>query len=327
MSSRNRLADSLSALRGWLVALVDYLTLRKRMAGLGAKYPVPGTAAFTLGRFGLSMLRDAQQLDHLRGERDTAAVMYMNAITLMVRASETVERNLAHEGIDERTSLRSSELRERASAPILALLAGEFGPIDFAELSDADGTRAKLRDELRRTAHFLAAIVHEQQRPYRRLARLRAFRLGVAGVLLSSFLAWGAHALLTPTNLALHRPVTVSSRDPFWGVDPQRVVDGDELNLGFHSAYGTNATATVDLGRVRRIKAIELFNRPDCCEERTAPVAVQVSTDGVTYRTVLRRKRAFYRWKAALPSGTDARYVRLVHETTGYFHLAEIKVF
>jgi len=327
MNSLGRLSASLGALRGAFVAVVDYLTVRERVARLAPRYPVPGTTAFTLGRFGLSILRDAEQLDHLLGERDTAAVMYMNAITLMARASETVERSREEGGIDDRSLLRATELRERASAPVRALLGGEFGPIDFAELDEADGTRSKSRDELRRAAHFLGAIVHEQQRPYRRLVRLRAFRLGIAGALLSLLLAWTAHALLTPRNLALHRPVTVSSRDPFWGVDPQRVVDGDELNLGFHSAYGTNATATVDLGRVRRIKAIELFNRPDCCEERTAPVVVQVSTDGVAYRTVLRRKRAFYRWKEALPSGTEARYVRLLHETTGYFHLAEIKVF
>jgi hypothetical protein len=72
---------------------------------------------------------------------------------------------------------------------------------------------------------------------------------------------------------------------------------------------------------------VELFNRPDCCHERVAPLKVQVSTDGTNFSTVTRRHRAFHRWKLKLPANTRARYVRLLHDTTGFFHLAEVKVF
>jgi hypothetical protein len=42
---------------------------------------------------------------------------------------------------------------------------------------------------------------------------------------------------------------------------------------------------------------------------------------------VARRKQRFQQWEVAMPDGSNARYVRLVHGPPGNFHLAEIEVF
>ena len=57
------------------------------------------------------------------------------------------------------------------------------------------------------------------------------------------------------------------------------------------------------------------------------PLSVQVSVDGEAYTAVARREHIFQTWSAKLPSGTSARFVRIVHESPDFFHLSEVEVF
>ena len=321
------LQKSWKALRGLSATLSEFFTLNRRFASLGALHPKPGDAAFGQGRLGLALLRNAQQLDHWHPDRDSASVMYSNAIALMAAASRTVIERQTAAGLSSDMVTSWEQLVRSASPRLQTLLCSDVNVASLADIAHADAAPSGPVADLRSSASTLARIVFRQQQPYRRLIWQRTLRIGVASVVALVALVWAAYALLTPTNLALKRPVAVSSSHPVWRVDPSRVVDGKELALGFHTAHETNATVTVDLGKVRRIRAVELVNRPDCCHERSSPLAIQVSLDGVGYTSVAERKRAFYRWKAGLRPPVRARYVRVLHLATGYFHLAELKVF
>ena len=136
-----------------------------------------------------------------------------------------------------------------------------------------------------------------------------------------------ALAWLKAPNLALNRPVEVSSRNAEHGADPGLVVDGKRTNLGFHSGDDKGPhTVTVDLGRARRIHRVDVFNRADCCQDRAVPLSLEVSSDGRSFRKLLVRIDQFSLWKAEFPA-TEARYVRLVQKSDSAFHLSEIEVY
>jgi hypothetical protein len=128
-------------------------------------------------------------------------------------------------------------------------------------------------------------------------------------------------------NLALHRPVTVSDSDPTYGVDAAQVVDGDQLNLGFHTGDVKNPTLTIDLGELVPVARIAIFNRVDCCQDRALPLSVALSSDGKKFMTVDHRNRGFQQWEVLLPSHSRARFVRLLRGGRGAFHLAEVEVY
>jgi hypothetical protein len=176
-------------------------------------------------------------------------------------------------------------------------------------------------------AKRLAAPLEHDATIVPRIQWKRRRRIGAVSLLVVGLLAWSILVLTRQANLASHRPVVVSDRDPTYGVDPTHAVDGDRTNLGFHTTFRANPTITIDLGAVKRLHRLDVYNRADCCEERAIPLALQVSNDGVEYRTLLRTARKFDLWRVPLPSGTSGRFVRLLREQTGIFHLSEVEVY
>ena len=135
---------------------------------------------------------------------------------------------------------------------------------------------------------------------------------------------WAARLFAKP-NIALHRPVEVSSQYPGADTDHSRLVDGNSGTLGFHTLCDGQQFVIIDLGAVRRIHKVVVYNRPGA-EERAAPLRLDVSTDHLLFTQVASRLDVFDKWVA---DGLDTygRYVRLRNPPNNCFHLNEVEVY
>jgi hypothetical protein len=288
----------------------------------------PGYRLFELG---LSALQDAQQLGNSQAGGGSALLLYRSAIRLLVRVSLLRRQRIATvEAPPSEVWARAAELPEWPGAAF----GGEWlergviddgGEVYLSTLSAAERERALvgLRAMAERFARPLAeaAFGARRRRSLRRM--LSSLALVVGGVVL-----WAVVAAATRRpNLALHRPVSVSDRDPRFGVDPEQVVDGDRSNLGFHTSSRANTTLVIDLGAIKSLSRVVVFNRADCCQERAGPLSLQLSTNGNDYETVGRQTDTFFEWTLPLAAATKARYVRVVHESRDFFHLSEVEVY
>lgn len=127
-------------------------------------------------------------------------------------------------------------------------------------------------------------------------------------------------------NLALNHKVTVSSQFSGAGRDTSQLVDGDRSNLGFHTECRANQHVTVDLGSVKDIASVVVYNRADCCQERAIPLTLQLSTDGQKYAPVKEQREQFDKWNVD-GINQKARYVRLLNSGNNCFHLSELEVY
>lgn len=304
----------------------------------------PGYAEFELGT---QVLADAQQLDESEPSRGSAFFLFREALLLFLKArlardsTASSPRAAGGEG-DGRARgeerFETDELWARLERlpelePVIAdLTTAQVGWLratlarNWAEPYAADWapeTRRRCHDALRPLVFALGAPLASAAGLVRRRVFARRLKIAALAVCL---LAPATYALLRRPNLALHRPVTVSSRSPEHGVEPSRVVDGKRTNLGFHTRDEGTKSVTVDLGAVRRIRRVDVFNRADCCGERAVPLTLELGSDGKSFRKTLVRIDPFSLWKAEF-APIDARYVRLTQSGKGPFHLSEIEVF
>jgi hypothetical protein len=296
-----------------------------RAAGFGPGHP--GYPEFELG---VQALADAQQLSEAAHHSASALLLYRAALILFLNArlarapdsalDTAAERWARLEQLPEAGDVLA-QLTSRQASLVREAICAESEEGHAAKWSSQD--RELCQDGLRRLALALGDPLAVEAGHGRRLLFVRRLRIGVLALCL---LLPMAYALLKRPNLALHRPVVVSSRSPQYGVDPNRVVDGKRSNLGFHTQDDGEKTVTVDLGSLRKIRRVDVFNRVDCCWERAVPLALEVSTDGKSFRTVLVHIDEFALWKAEFGS-TEARYVRLTQTGSGPFHLSEIEVY
>jgi hypothetical protein len=288
----------------------------------------PGHPDFELG---LQTLADAQQLGDAVDSSGSALLLYRATVLLFLNAR--LARAPAASASDtpaDRWALSEqfpevrdavAQLTFRQATLVREAISTDSEETHAARWSSED--RQHCQDGLRRVALALGdALAVEAGRGRRRLF-VRRLKIGVLSLCL---LLPATYALLKKPNLALHRPVVVTSRSPEHGVDPSRVVDGKRTNLGFHTQDGGQKSVTVDLGRVASIQRVDVFNRSDCCGERAVPLTLEVSADGKSFRTVLLRIDNFSLWKAEFPA-TEARYVRLTQTGNAAFHLSEIEVY
>jgi hypothetical protein len=141
-------------------------------------------------------------------------------------------------------------------------------------------------------------------------------------------------------NLAQGRTATQSS---LWDVGaPERAVDGNTNGNYYegsvqHTAYQQYAWWEVDLGGPQAIDAIQIWNRTDCCAERTTNFYVFVSEHPFTSTIPSELVNAPGVWshhvtgQAGRPTvvavGHEARYVRVQLAGTNNLHLAEVQVY
>jgi alpha-L-fucosidase 2 len=143
------------------------------------------------------------------------------------------------------------------------------------------------------------------------------------------------------SNLAEGKPATQSSLD--WGGDPARAVDGNTdgnyaSNSVTHTAPGSQPWWQVDLGQLRGIQALQIFNRTDCCAERLSDFYVFVSATDMGGQTLaqlmadpnvtrLHVDTLGGAPSVALPLVVQGRFVRVQLAGANFLSLAEVQVF
>ena len=153
-----------------------------------------------------------------------------------------------------------------------------------------------------------------------RLLAQRWLRVPLATVALIAIVV-GLRALTAGENLAEGKPFRTSSMFSGWAACQ---ADGACADLIFHTEEQMNPWVEYDLGAPKKIRKIEVKNRPECCHERAVPLVVEVSTDRNTWTEVARRDIEFSTWSASFPART-ARYVRLRVARTTTFHLKGVR--
>lgn len=131
-------------------------------------------------------------------------------------------------------------------------------------------------------------------------------------------------------NLALGRYASQSS---LYDGASQGAVDGVKVgDPGFHTLEEQGAWWQVDLGSVRPLTEIVVFNRMDCCSERARTLEVKLSDDGKTWKTLMANKDMIFGGSDGKPlrvsaKGSAARYVRLQLAGKDFLHLDEVEVY
>jgi hypothetical protein len=156
----------------------------------------------------------------------------------------------------------------------------------------------------------------------------RGLRLAIcAGVVL--FVLWRSVAtLFAPTNIALHKKVTISARFPLSvaPIDNSGLVNGElEPDYGIHTAVGA-AWVMIDLGAVHPIREIVVHNRQDGAYDEGMPFFLELSVDGTHFTELARRTEHFSAsdpWIAP-GQGRPARYLRI--RSDHYVTLTEVEV-
>jgi hypothetical protein len=288
----------------------------------------PGFSEFELG---LEALRDAQRFSDEASEI-SSLLLYRTAVLSLLSARRARSSGAPVAPVPLSQRFHQLERLPELEIPLSNLTGAQLGPI--RELLETDGEwpllaalsleqRERCKEGLRAIALALAEpLARDSVLVHRELLARRLKRAATVLALLLP-LVWFA---LRKTNLALHRPVTLSSSSSQYGVDPARVVDGRRTNLGFHTEDKGDKSVTIDLGKSFRIRRVDVFNRADCCQDRVVPLELQVGDDQRRFRKVLVRLDQFSLWKAEFPP-TDGRYVRLIQTGNAAFHLSEIEVY
>lgn len=211
------------------------------------------------------------------------------------------------------------------------LLGAMVGPERDATIERLSGEdREAFADSVHELVMRLAEPLEVEANRLGRALFARWARVIVALLVVGGALFWTGNKIASKfakPNLALHRPVTVSSQFPGQGTDHTLLVDGDHDNLGFHTnADPQGAWVEIDLGEVKKFDKVVVYNRADGFEERAVPIKLEVSKDNVNWTQVAERKETFDKWTAK-HLNAEARYVRLKNTPPNYFHLAEVEVY
>jgi len=284
---------------------------------------------------GVRALLDAEQLGKSDDGLTSALTLGRAALRHLVRAT-LLDRGLLEPSTSDADLWRAARLLPVAAggSEQMGWLAGAedwferfvVAPTgDLALVEVPKPEQASLLKNMLSLGFTLFGPLDEARYGAARRKMLRRRRILLAGALGLLALALGLWRALAPQNLAFERPVVAVDTMP--DHDPKLLVDGDKLTLGFHSTHRRNPYVTIDLGQVHRVSRIEIFNRPDCCQERAVPLDVELSIDGKNFSTIRREKHSFFELTVRTKQPTPARYVRLQHVGTEYFHLSEVEVY
>ncbi len=272
------------------------------------------------------------------GEGNGAVLLLERAEVLFLVRSHLAKQNVAPVGMslseDDWANARkvpavAEAWAELSGAQQTALQAGLGAQAELALVNVDIKQRRYLASALRKLATALAEPLEREASLVGRVLFMRWARIGAAALVLLS-IAWSISGVVekrfAKPNIALGRPVTISSQFGDVALDHTLLVDGDRTNLGFHTDTGPNQWVTIDLGSPKSISKVVVYNRVECCQERAIPLRLEVSDDNVNFRKVVDRTEEFDVWTA---KGLDAkgRYVRLRHLGSSFLHFAEIEVY
>jgi hypothetical protein len=203
-----------------------------------------------------------------------------------------------------------------------------FAPSSTLDIDRLDPVALeRLNRALDKTAEAMRGGVEARSR-----LQLRAQRWGRLGAvaLVALYFAWaGVRRYVLPVNIAVGKPVHVSSykeKPP----DGHELVDG---RPGFTYAVHTNTedspNVVIDLQGIYDVDRVVVYNRADGWWDDCLPLVVESSRDGSTYKELGRREEHFgfdSPWKIDA-KGEAARYVRVRVDRHSYLTLGKVEVF
>jgi len=292
----------------------------------------PGDAELALA----CQLRSAAAYLAEHAEKSAAVLLLNRAEVLLLHRALRVQQSLparqlpfTEEELDPTQVFQKTISEDLTDAQVSALRAA-LGPCFEFELP---GMTPQRRREtvaaLWRLERALLAEATSVRRPWPHRKKLGFVAATIAVMLFGGIVIASAirfrHRWTRP-NLALHKPVRISSTLGGEFVDGTKLVNGDTSDVGFHTQSEVNPFAIIDLGQSQTISEIVVHNRKDCCQERAIPLRIEVSDDGSKYLTVAERNENFETW-IAKDLQTKGRYVRLRLDATSMFHLAEVEIY
>lgn len=177
-----------------------------------------------------------------------------------------------------------------------------------------------------------AATQLKQQLPTRTPSQhkwVRRMRATAVGVALLVVVGKGAKAAFELPNLALNKPVSVSSRHPAATTNESAVVDGTvSESYGVHTSVDNPAWVMIDLQSAYAVQRVVIHNRRDGWSDDSLPLVLEVSLDATTFTPVGRKEGSFSPfnpWEVRL-NGMCTRYIRVRGDRRGFVALSEIEV-
>lgn len=224
------------------------------------------------------------------------------------------------DGLDEELLKKATQSGARAEALRTALRDGSF--VFFAELPREE--QVSLCAELQSLVRLLLEQLNERNRVLLAAYVQSGWRLALLVPLVIAGLI--APSLLRKSGeLAHDRPWRASSALGTGCKSPAQKC-AESPGFFFHTIDEQNPWVEFDLGATKSVSAVELDNRQDCCADREYPVAIQVSTDHKSWKTVAQKDDDFKTWRASFES-VDARWVRVQSLKHTFFHLAGVRIF
>jgi hypothetical protein len=181
---------------------------------------------------------------------------------------------------------------------------------------------------LQKMNEWLRGFVEPRSREHIRAERAAKICALLAIVL--GFVAWKARVAIRAKDIALEKPVTMSSIYPTASFPAGGLTDGFVSDTyGVHTNREALPWVQIDLGEVFRIDKIDVYNRSDCCFDDGLPMTLLLSENGQEFVTVDSRRQSF---TAASPwtyfaQGHRARYIRINGAPGSYLALGEVEAF
>jgi hypothetical protein len=194
-------------------------------------------------------------------------------------------------------------------------------------LDRSDGATTRAASEQALLA--LGVLLDTLQSTRAAIRRVLWRRVGMLGsaLILTLGLVVGVTLLVSPPegpDLGAGKPWQASSFYPGFpssGAKPTNPTGGAFFSTGDDA----NPWWSIDLGKPTRVGSVTVVNRGDCCPDRAVPLAIEVSTDGQTWREVARRKESFRTWAPSF-APANARYVRLRALRRTYLHMKDVRI-
>jgi hypothetical protein len=322
---------------GFISRVGQFLWMKARVDEARAKTfdtSKPGYAWYQVAR---QFSDDVVVLEDNRREGGAIPLLACNAAGLLIRCHLDRENMPAGPGAltdaDWENAQRISAISEALAALTpaqVSTLKGVLGSErDPAVVRIAREDQATLVPAIHRLITRLIAPLDVEANRLRFALLVRRLRVGVTAAVMLLLLGLAGDkiaAKFAKPNLALHRPVSISSQYPGTPPDGAALVDGVRDILAFHTNSGPQQWALIDLGAVTKFDKIVIYNRPDGQHQRAVPLRIEVSNDAKTFSPLRERKETFdsVTFKGL---NAQARYVRLLNTPPNYFHLAEVEIY
>jgi hypothetical protein len=203
---------------------------------------------------------------------------------------------------------------------------------DFANASDmlyvaalSPQERAILGKSLFALASELVKWLAQETRSVRRLKAMRLCKQVFTPLAVAAVVCAGWFWLTRPINYASKKPVQLSSSFSPDAYPAQALVNGDTKNLGVHTMPTESPWAQIDLGAVRKIRRVVVYNRENI-QSNSVPLQIETSVDGKKYERFAHRDTEFLEWEAK-SRPRRARYVRLTVTRLSSLQLNEVEVY